>query len=42
MLEEEEEGWDDDDMIDDVVPRPKIGGINDDNVLEECVQQSRQ
>jgi len=39
-LEEDEEGWDDDDMDEDEV-RPvsaKIGGINDDNVLEECVQ----
>ncbi len=37
-IEEEEDGWDDDDMVDDDVRRPKIGGINDDNVIEECVQ----
>lgn len=36
-IEEEEEGWDDEDMEDDVRPN-KLGAINDDNVLEECVQ----
>lgn len=36
-LEEDEEGWDDDEGDDEVRPGGK-GGINDDNVLEECVQ----
>jgi hypothetical protein len=36
-IEEDEEGWDDDDIDDDVRPN-KLGAINDDNVLEECVQ----
>ncbi|XP_054168250.1 homeobox protein cut-like isoform X2 [Oppia nitens] len=38
-LEDDEEGWDDEDMEEDEVRPNKItGAINDDNVLEECVQ----